>query len=384
MSEMTSRERVLMAIEHKEPDRIPIDFAQLQYLITPLGPHGYGALTEYLGITDVVEPIEVFGMVINPDPRIQDRLGNDFVGVQMGAPAPEVVGENLLRMFPFGYFYKRVGPYWYPDYTMCPLKDAQTVEDIENYDCWPDVDDPVYAAGTGERAKDLHENTTKAVVAEMLLSAATCHNYHFLRGFEQWFIDMKNNPDLYHALMGQITDSLIGLARHFFAEVGDHVDMVAVNIDDMGSQMGPYISNATYHEYIRPYHLKYMQTVREYTDAKFFYHCDGAIFPLIEEYIDMGYEVVSPITYNARGMAPAELKKRYGQHITFHSGIDVQEVMARGSVEDVKRHVEEVVRTLAPGGGYIFAIEDIKPEVPPAQIVAAFDTAREVGTYPIN
>jgi uroporphyrinogen decarboxylase len=385
MTEMTSRERVLTAIEHREPDRIPIDFAQLQYLISARGPYGYDALAEYLGVGDPEPPIEMFGMVLNPDPRIKERLGNDFIGVQMGSPPPEPEGENYLRMVPFGYYYKSVGPYWYPDFTRAPLKDAKTLEDIENYTYWPDPADPVYVQGAAERAKDLHENTTLAVVGEPLLLAATCHVYHFLRGFEQWFIDMKLNPDFYHALMTRINDSIIEIAHNFYKDVGPHLDMVCANIDDMGAQTGPYMSNAMYEEYVKPYHLKYLDAVREHVDpgVKMFYHCDGGIAPLIEEYIDMGYDVISPVTHNAKDMRPAELKKRYGQHITFHSGIDVQEVMAVGSVDDVKRHVTEVIRELAPGGGYIFSIEDIKPEVPPAQIVAAFDTAREVGCYPI-
>jgi len=124
--------------------------------------------------------------------------------------------------------------------------------------------------------------------------------------------------------------------------------------------------------------------VRELTDAKFFYHCDGAINPLIEEFIDIGFDITSPVMYGCKDMEPRKLKKRYGDRITFHCGIDAQDVMSFASVEEVKKHVTEVVQTLAPGGGYIFALTDVKSETPPAQIVAAFDTAKEAGTYPIR
>jgi len=154
--------------------------------------------------------------------------------------------------------------------------------------------------------------------------------------------------------------------------------------DDMGWQQGPFLSPSDYRRFVKPYVLRYLEEVRKLTKAKFFYHCDGSVAPLIEEFIDMGFDILSPVSYGSRGMEPRELKKRYGDRITFHSAIDVQQVMARGTVEEVVRHVTEVIRALAPGGGYIFAIEDIKPETPPAQIVAAFDTAREVGRYPIG
>ena len=384
MSGLTPRERVRMAIEHKEPDRVPIDFASFRYLLSASGPYGYTALKDYLGLEGGPEPFVMMGIVMNPDPRIQDRLGNDFRTVVMGTPPPEVLGPGHLRVFPFGYFYKSVGPYWYPDFTLSPLKDAQTVQDIENYEFWPDATDPAYVAGARERAKDFHDNTDYAVWAETGMGDAFFHTYHFLRSFEQCFIDMKRKPDLYHALMTKIVDSLLAVTGKFFAEVGPYIDVAGVNGDDLGWQYGPYFSNATYREFIKPYMVKYLKGIRALTDAKFFYHCDGSIFPLIEEFIDMGYDIISPITRNAKDMEPDKLKKRYGQHITFHSGVDVQSVMDRGSIDDVKRHVADTIRTMAPGGGYIFAIEDIKPETPPAHIVAAFDTAMEVGRYPIR
>ncbi len=387
MSEMTSRERVRMAIEQKEPDRVPVDFISFQNLITDMGPYGYYALREYLGLADDDrEIISALGCVQNMDPRILDRLGNDFRPVNWGPIGVEEIEEDYVRYVPFGFLYKNVGHYSYPDFENAPLKDAQTVADIENHPYWVDPDnvDPKFTEGKREEAKDLHENTDFAIVAQSGFVGYFFHVYTFLRGFNKAFIDMKQNPDLYHALMSHITDSMIALARPFYEEVGDYIDMAQVCGDDMGWQYGPFLSNEMFREFIKPYALKYNQTMRELTDAKFFYHCDGAIYPLIEEFIDMGYDVTSPIMYGCKDMAPAKLKKRYGGRITFHCGIDPQDVMAFGSVEEVKKHVTEVVKTLAPGGGYIFALTDIKPETPPEQIVAAFDTAMEVGKYPIR
>jgi len=385
MSELTPRERVLMAIDHREPDRIPIDFASFSVSTYAHPPYGYNALCQHLDITDVAEPLVLFGShVLNVDERLQDRLGNDFRSILMGSPFPEILGPGYARLFPFGLVYKNVGgPFWYPDYQNAPLKDAKTIEDIENYQYWPDPDDPVYIAGVRERAKALHEQTEYAVIAEPLLSELPCTNYQWLRGFEQWFIDMHRNRELYEALMSKIIGYSIELAKRFYAEVGDYIDVAPVCSDDMGWQQGPFLSVKDYKEFIKPWIVKYLEAVRGLTKAKFFYHCDGSIFPLIEEFIDMGFDIISPITAKARDMEPAKLKKRYGNHITFHSGIDMQEVMSLGSVEAVKSHVAEVVRELAPGGGYIFGVM-LVPDVPPAQAVAAFDTAMEVGRYPIR
>ena len=386
MSGITPRERVLMAIEHKEPDRIPIDFASFQSQISAMGPYGYFALAKHLGFFDEdVEYEYPFGQVVNPDPRIGKRFHNDFVTVGMTLPPPVEIKENYVQVFPFGWYWQHIGHYWYPDFKNAPLKNAKTVGDIEDYEHWPDPDDPAYdQSGVGETAKDLHENTDYAVIAEMGWLDFFCHEYHNLRTFQQWFIDMKQNPDIYHALMTKITDSAIALSKKFYKEVGKYIDMAHVNGDDLGWQYGPYFSNETYREFVKPYALKYNQAVRELTDAKFFYHCDGAINPLIEEFIDIGFDITSPVMYGCKDMEPQKLKKRYGDRITFHCGIDGQDVMSFGSVEEVKKHVTEVVRALAPGGGYIFALTDVKPETPPAQIVAAFDTAKEIGTYPIR
>jgi uroporphyrinogen decarboxylase len=115
-----------------------------------------------------------------------------------------------------------------------------------------------------------------------------------------------------------------------------------------------------------------------------FYHCDGSIAPLIEDFIDIGVEIISPVLKQGRDMEPETLKKRYGDRICFHSGIDVQEVLPFGTVDEVRDHVQRVIRELAPGGGYIFAVNDIKPEVTPQNITAAYKTAQEFGRYPIR
>ena len=385
MSGLTPRERVLTAIEHKEPDRIPIDFASFTVSIYAHPPYGYNALCDHLGLTNVVEPVALFGSyVLNIDERLQDRLGNDFRSIQMGLPLPEVIRPDYIRLFPYGLLYKSVGgPFWYPDLANAPLKHAKTVQDIENYEYWPDTNDPVYTVGARERARALHEQTDYAIIAEPLIPEHHCTNYQWLRGFEQWFLDMHRNRDLYDALMEKLVGSSIEIAKRFYGEVGDYIDVAHVSGDDMGWQHGPFLSPKDYKEFIKPWIAKYLDAVRGLTKAKFFYHCDGSIFPLIEAFIDIGFDIISPITHRAKDMNPARLKKRYGDHITFHSGIDMQEVMSSGSVEDVRKHVTSVVRELAPSGGYIFGVM-VVPDFPPANVVTAFDTAMEVGRYPIR
>jgi uroporphyrinogen decarboxylase len=384
MGQLTPRERVLMAVEHREPDRVPIDFASRQYLICDLPPYGYRKLCEYLNITDYAEPIVHKSVVLNPDERLQQELGNDFRAVRMGAPKPDIISERSIRMYPYGTYYRSAGLYWLPDFENAPLKEAKTIDDIENYPYWPDPDDPVYTAGLREVARKLHEKTAYAILGDAGHASYFCHLYHFLRGFEQWFVDMKRNPDLYRALMDKIVGCNIELAKRFYGAVGDYIDVAQVSCDDMGWQQGPFLSPKDYKQFVKPWAAKYVTQVRTLTKAKMFYHCDGSIAPLIEDFIDIGVEIISPVLKQGRDMEPEKLKKRYGDRICFHSGIDVQEVLPFGTVDEVRDHVQRVIRELAPGGGYIFAVNDIKPEVTPQNITAAYKTAQEFGRYPIR
>lgn len=194
---------------------------------------------------------------------------------------------------------------------------------------------------------------------------------------------MKRNPDFYHALMDKIVGCSIELAKGFYGAVGDYVDIAVFN-DDMGWQQGPYLSPQEYKEFVKPWAARYISEVKKLTKAKMYYHCDGSISPLIDDFVDMGVDILGPVMNEGRDMEPEKLKKRYGDRICFQSGIDTQGVLPLGTVAEVREHVKCVIRGLAPGGGYIFAIEGILPEVPPAQAVAAFETAQEFGKYPIH
>lgn len=383
MGGLTPRERVLLAIEHKEPDRVPINFASHHYLACDLPPYGYRRLCEYLNITDYAEPIVHRSTVMNPDERLQDRLGGDFRAIRIGVPEPDIISERSVRLYPFGRVFIEAGLHWQPDFENAPLKDAKTIDDIEGYPYWPDPHDPIYTAGLREMAQELHEKTDYAVIAEVEHAGAPCRVYQILRGFERWFVDMKRAPDFYRALMDKIVGCSIELAQRFYGAVGDYIDIAVFN-DDMGWQQGPYLSPKEYKEFVKPWAARYISEVKKLTKAKLYYHCDGSIAPLIDDFIDMGVDILGPVMNEGRDMEPEKLKKRYGDRICFQSGIDTQGVLPLGTVDEVREHVRSVIRALAPGGGYIFAIEGILPEVPPAQAVAAFETAQEFGKYPIQ
>ena len=375
---MNSRERFYMAVEHEEPDRVPMDI-----WITPAA---YERVRDYLGITAVENQEWGIMAPLKVSEEFLQRLHIDFRRVYMNPSdkfTPRTYPDGTTDT-EFGFRGKWYGPYW--EITYHPWAEFTEVEQVEAYE-WPDPEDPSRMRGVVEWARHLHEETDKAVVGMVggpwgVFEICA----HYMRGFEAFLLDMMERPRLAEAMMDKSMRFAIEMNRVFLDGVGEYLDIVQVG-NDLGHQHGLIMSPKLFRSMVKPRLKKiYSDIKRRAPHIKLLYHTCGAVEPLIGDLIDIGVDILNPVQPLAKGMDSFLLKEKYGDRLTFHGGIDLQEAMSEmGSVEDVKREVDTRIRAFAPGGGYILApAHNIQPDSTPEQIVTLYDYAYERGRYPLR
>lgn len=381
---MTPRERVLVALDHREPDRVPIEFGSPQVSSVLLGkPYGYEALCDYLGVSDYPTPeINVYlSSVKNVDARIMRRFGADLRWVMAGGPDVERAPDGTyvdawgLVLTPAGSFNTFVD-------AKAPLRGASTPEDLRSYPHWPDLADPRITAGKGQDARRHHDDGF-AVVASLGPGGRIFHTYAWLRGFDTWLMDMYENQRLYHALAERILEVSTGYVERFLPAVAEFADVVYM-ADDLGTQRSTIMSRDAYVTFCKPYHKRWIEAVRRVAPhAKILMHSCGAVSSLIPDLIEIGVDVLNPVQPKATGMEPGRVKREFGADLSFLGGLDIQELLPFGTLDEIRDGVRQLLEAYAPGGGYVFApAHEILPEVGPANIVAMFDAALEFGRYP--
>lgn len=383
-STMSSRERVLTALDHREPDRVPIEFGSSQLSSLLIGPpYGYRALCEYLGVTDYPEPdINYYlNSVKNIDARIMRRFGADLRWVTAGAPEVERRPDGSL-VDAWGLVLTPTDNFNVVEDANTPLRGAVTSEDIAAYPLWPDTGDPRIASGKRDEAA-AYADQGFAVVASLGPGGRLFHTYSWLRGFDNWLMDMHDNPRLYHVLAERILEIGVGYIEAFLPSVAEHADLVYMS-DDLGTQQSLLMSPQAYRTFCKPYHSRLIAAIRRAAPrAKILMHSCGAISSLIPDLIEIGVDVLNPVQPKAVGMEPRKVKREFGADLSFLGGLDTQELLPFGSPEKIRDGVRELIDAYAPGGGYVFApSHEILPEVKPANIVAMFESALELGAYP--
>ena len=381
-AEMTPRERVQTALSLQEPDRVPVDLAQAGGDGITLA--AYENLVRHLGLPPRKARINSrMAQSVRPDEDVLQRFRVDFRHVGMGPPdnwQDEPVGDDGYRD-EWGVVRSRPPGGNYYDLTESPIKE-DTEEAIERHP-WPDPDDPGRYRGLRERARELHENTEYAVVLDVNSSFfLRCGE---LRGWENFYMDLAGHPGFASALMARYLDIRLRMAERALEEVGDHLDVVFATSDDLGMADRTIVSPDIYRQLIKPLQQKTFDFFRERTPAPRFYHCDGAVHELIEDFIEIGVEVLNPIQVSATGMGDTrKLKREFGDRLAFWGAIDTYEVLPYGTPDDVREEVRRRIADLGPGGGYVLcSVHNIQPEVPPENVVAMFDAAHELGRYPL-
>jgi uroporphyrinogen decarboxylase len=372
---MTPRERVLAAIEHRQPDRVPIDVGGSSFS-TIIG-QAYERLKAHLGVEGETQYMKRKSRSAILDERIAQRLHTDTRPLLVGGPDgwQDVYFDDGSFQDEFGIVWRRAGSGHYAP-TGNPLREA-TLADMDAF-AWPDARNPGRTRGLSDAARKLHEGTDYAII--LSLPVGFVHLSQYLRGYEQWLMDIVLNPEFLDTLMDRALAWWLDLAGAVLDEVGHYVDVVAIG-DDVAFHDRPMVDLARYRKLFKPRHRQMMDLVKAKSKAKVLYHCCGAVKSLIGEFSNIGVDALNPVQVSSAGMDDtAALKAAFGDQICFWGAIDTGRVLPMGTPADVRAEVRRRIRDLAPGGGYVLApVHNIQEDVPAENIVAMADAALEFG-----
>jgi uroporphyrinogen decarboxylase len=383
---MNSHERLLRALEHQTPDRVPIDLGGFQ---TGIHRDAYKNLIDHLGFREEIVILDPIQQIVRPSERVLERFRVDTRYVCAHGPESFKGGIELNR---------REGRLWhdlrdefgivwsmpddepnYMDISYHPLADA-TIEDLTDY-LFPKGDDPTRFTGVRENALRLRRETPYALCTG--ISGVVYEICWYMRGLEKWFEDLLTNQRFCEALIDRILKYWLDFESEFMKAVGDIIDVVMIG-DDLAGQSGPLFSPTLYRKIVKPRQKALVQHLKSLTRAKIWYHTCGDCWEYIPALIDNGIDILNPVQIGLKNMVPGALKKKFGHELVFWGGgIDAQHVLPFAGPEAVRTEVRKNLELFMPGGGYVFNnVHNIQKGVPPENIVALFDAAYEFGAYP--
>jgi uroporphyrinogen decarboxylase len=394
---MTHREKILCALAHKEPDRIPVDLGGTESSgITGIAYH---RLKTHLGIRDgKIRIFDLMQQIAKVEPSVLRRIGADAVPLLIepkewkpstlpdGIPC-EIPHKVIIETRSNGYMVvlsknntplmKRPAGGYYFDSIYHPLEFVREEKEIDaeakifDSSDWPSWNDESFF-DIADKAKRLHTETEYAVVGNLwvhLLAAG-----QDLRGYENFMVDILVNKKLAHRLLERQLASYLPRIENYIDAVGEYVDIIQVN-DDLGIQNGPMLSPSLYREMVKPYHKTLWDFIKKKSKKPLLLHSCGSVYELIPDIIECGIDALNPVQVSARNMGTAKLKREFGKDLTFWGGgCDTQEVLPHGTVQDVKDEVMRRVGDLAHDGGFVFCqVHNIQPDVPPQNIEAMYE-----------
>jgi uroporphyrinogen decarboxylase len=380
---MNSKERFLTALNHEEPDRVPLD---LGGWVTTINEKAYNALLTHLGIDRHREVFDWLRQNVAPEEDVLQRLGVDTRYVHPGNPhswkfEPKETAKGLYLTDEWGCGFLKPESSLYYNLMDSPLKDA-SIDDLDSY-AWPDPMDPGYLEGVAERAKELHEAGEYGVVGNFAWETWFERAWK-LRAMDRFYMDMVADKEFIHAILDKTVSIHMRFLKQMLSACGQYLDVV-IQGGDLAGQNTTLMSPDTYREFIKPRQEKVISFIKEHTNAKVFWHSCGAVSSLVDDFIDVGIDILNPVQVRATGMDARELKKRYGGRIVFWGGVDSQHVLPTGSMQDVEDEVRHLIREAAPGGGLIAcAVHNIQADVKAENVLAMFDSVRKYGAYPIS
>jgi uroporphyrinogen decarboxylase len=427
---MNPRERVLIALKHEEPDRVPIDLGGTDSSGIHIIP--YIELRKFLKLphkpvriinfiqqrADVHDDIlNLFNVDVIDITRVSEPCGSryalwryilgdgtafegitnkwilwrreDDIGYEAEIPSYiqvvksnndyiAYIGNKILAKMPRnGYYFWGV-----IDKEKNILYNARTVDDIKKFD-WDSykVSDQ-FLNLLRERAEYLYKNTSYALA---FVEGATLHEWaQGVRGWDKWLSDLRIRKSLAEAILDIRLEIVKYNVEKYVDVFGEFVHVIGFG-DDFGTEEGPQIDVKTFREFYKHRYEELFSIVKKRSRAYIFFHSCGSIYPLIKEFIDIGVDIINPVQISAKGMDPEKLKKEFGDQITFWGGVDTQHVLPFAKPNEVIEHVKKLIEIFAPKGGFILApVHNIQPPTPPENIVAMFKTAYEYGKYPIK
>ena len=354
---MTGYERVVNAVHHRRSDRLPID-----YVATP---EAHASLKEYLQIDDDEDLLRRLGCDIR---RVQGRyVGPDDM---TGAAGVGASGKDFL-----GIVWKPVKNDFatYNEIAFHPLGDVTTVKEVEEY-AWPSVDwfdfshlsDEIDRVNRDER------------YCILFFVGGAFETPWYMRGLSRFLMDLVECPDIAEAISSRATEFYKARSLRALEEGKGKIDLVYSG-GDVGTQRGMMLAPDLWRQYIKPYSEQLIRTFKD-MGIMTMYHSCGSIVPIIDDLIEMGLDILDPIQPKAEGMDAVSLKERFGDRLAFHGGIDEQELLPRGTPEQVSAEVTRLMGELGSDGAYIVCpAHAIQPDTRPESIMAIYDTAQGGG-----
>ncbi|MDR0878023.1 MAG: methyltransferase [Treponema sp.] len=410
MSEFTSRSRVLCALDHREPDRVPVDFASTRS--SGINALAYGKLLQYLKFPLDNVVFDMRQLLSETDDQVRILMGGDVIQLHRLAPSmgvklnhgyrPEILMDGSKALVPADFNYekqsdgsavirnaegkivfKRAGDGLFFDDMFHPLEDSDTESGIDANLSLPEItaEELDYLK---DRAKQLCEETPYAVLGTTSISLFERGAKDF--GYENYLMNLLTEPELVEYYLDKMTASYIDMLDKYLDAVGDYIQVIQLH-DDYGAQNSLLISPDVFREILKPFHTKihtFIKTKKPH--LKIYFHCCGAIAPIIPDLIDMGVDILNPVQLSAAGMEPHFLKKEFGKQIVFWGGgCSAQKTMTTMGAEAVRNEASEMIKIFAPGGGFVFCQDhNIQANIPPENIIALYKAAKDFGRYPVS
>ena len=374
----THRDRILAALNHEEPDRVPIDFGGAEFTTITLA--GYERLKKHMGVEAPTIPMSIIHSVAHPAEEILDRFGVDTRNVQPGPYEGGIdhwIDDNhYVDIFDVHWdrtekemdqhFLHKDGPFY---------SGKLTVERVEEFD-WPDGTNPGLAKGVGERIDEIKAKGDHAIC--LYLPGGVIHRGYAMHGFETYLKNLYKRPEALQRLMDKLCDFWCDTAKTVIDAAGpENIDIIYFG-EDLGTQDSCMFDPETiYANYLKPRHRRMVETVKSLTNdkAKVCFHCCGSAYKFIPHLLEIGIDALNPVQVTAKDMEPERLKEDFGDRLAFWGGINTQELLPFGTAGEVAEETRRIIGILGKGGGYILnSVHNIQAEVPPENIVALFET----------
>jgi uroporphyrinogen decarboxylase len=389
---MNSKERIKTAINFQEPDRVPLDIGGTT--VTAFSKIAYVEAMKYKGLSQDFDPypIDPIQQIVIPNPEILQQLNIDTyrIGARRIMDFEKKVVDNetyLSIVDPYQcewqmkketdlYYNQKTYPF-YDDETLSAALENFQLYDLSSFKHILSSDIDYQLKNLGDRSIILDRNC--AGLTEMSLR---------IRGYDKWFMDTILDPDGVGRLLDMLVDHKIeywDLMAQIMESKGLVSEVMVISeADDLGTQNSLLLDPDTLRSMVIPKIARLIHFIQsKFSKAKIFFHTDGAIRPIIPDLIEAGVDILNPIQYSAADMDLKELKSTFGKDIVFWGGgIDTQEILNKGSVEEVSDEVKRNIEILAPGGGFVFStVHNIQPDVPPRNFWAMWETFIKYGVY---
>ena len=361
---LTGRDRVGAAIDHREPDRVPIDFWA--------APEVMHRLQQHLGLSNEEALLQSLGV----DFRV--HRGPSYVGWEMRRHRDGTV-EDLWgvrrREVGFGKGEKRGV---YKELAVSPLARATTVREIERYSGWPSPEMWDYTRIAAECSR--FRGSCVVYAGDRLDRTAQLKTAMYLRGIEQIMLDLVDNAALVECLLERINAYYLEYNRRVFEAARGQIDIFMMG-DDFGTQNGPMMSVAMWRRFFERGFRASIDLAHRY-GIRVMHHTCGGVRPLIPLFIDAGLDILQSLQPRAAGMDLAGIKEDFGRDLALHGSLDIQRTLPFGSPEDVQAEVRHRLGVGKPGGGFIICTaHNIQVDVPLANVLALIEAYRDDAWY---